>query len=319
MTTNVSPVVRGADTKPSIAVAIPCLNEAATIAAVITEFVTALPRAKIYVFDNGSTDGSAEIATKHDVTVVHVPLRGKGRVLRAILERLPEDVIIIVDGDNTYFAEDAQRLIEPLILEEADMVVGNRFAKLTGDAITPLHRFGNYWITAIINLMFGAQLHDILSGFRTVNRRFRERVAVLTNGFEIETELTIRALLEELQIREIPISYRSRPMGSESKLRAFRDGYRILLTAAMLLRDFHPLRIFGTMAIAAWGASLFALIKSTISSPPPAENLAGTGNSLFWGCFLSGLILLCTGLILNAVNTRFRELHQLQIRRRPEP
>lgn len=319
MTTNISPVVCGADSEPSIAVAIPCLNEAPTIASVINEFVTSLPRAKIYVFDNGSTDESAEVAKKHDVTVVHVPLRGKGRVLRAILERLPEDIVIIVDGDHTYFAEDARHLIEPLILGEADMVVGNRFAKLTGNAITPLHRFGNYWITAIINLMFGAQLHDILSGFRAVNRRFREHVAVLTNGFEIETELTIRALLEELQIREIPISYRSRPMGSESKLRAFRDGYRILLTAAMLLRDFHPLRIFGTMAIATWGVSLFAFIKSAISSAPPAENLVGIGTSLFWVFFLSGLILLCTGMILNAVNTRFRELHQLQLRRRAEP
>jgi len=223
------------ETGEGVAVAIACWNEAATIAQVVAAFQKALPRASVNVFDNDSDDGSADLARGAGATVHRVRKRGKGQVVRAILDTLEADAVVIVDGDMTYPAENVVDLLAPLRRGDANMVVGERVTDADPEALRSLHRFGNRVIVAIINLMFRTRYRDVLSGYRAFDRRFVESVPVLTSGFEIEAELTVRALDEGMVVLEVPIPYRSRPAGSASKLRSFHDGYRILVTAAVLL------------------------------------------------------------------------------------
>jgi glycosyltransferase involved in cell wall biosynthesis len=292
--------------KQSIAVAIPCHNEAATISKVVKDFRASLRKARVYVFDNASTDNSAALALKAGAEVVRVDALGKGNVLRAIFDQVNEDVLILVDGDDTYHAADASVLLAPIAEGRADMVVGQR---MTADAnMRRINQFGNRLIVAYINRLFGAKFGDVLSGYRAFNRTFIENVPVLTTGFEVETEITLQALAEGLRIIEVPVSYRSRPEESHSKLRPFADGYRIVLTAAILLRDHRPLRLFGLVAIGFWTLALIAGILRIYSffgpHPLPASILGGV---VLLG-LPSGLIALGIGFSLNAINTRFQEI-----------
>ena len=295
-------------THSSIAVAIPCHNEEATIAKVVQDFVQVLPHAKIYVFDNASTDKGPELARREGALVYRVTSLGKGYVLRAIFDELKEDVIVLVDGDDTYLAKDVPALIKPVVDGEADMVVGERLASASDQNMRRMNQFGNRLIVGYINRLFGTRYRDVLSGFRVFNRRFLESVPVLTTGFEVETEITLQALAEGLRIVEVPIHYQSRPEDSQSKLRPFADGYRIVLTAAILLRDHRPLRLFGSIAIAFW---LLALIAGIFR----LRSFFGQGSlpdSILGGIVLlsvpTGLIALGIGLSLNAINTRFQEV-----------
>jgi glycosyltransferase involved in cell wall biosynthesis len=291
-----------------IAVAIPCHNEAATIVKVVGDFRAALPSATIYVFDNASTDSSVELATKAGSNVVRVHNLGKGHVLRSIFDELAEDVIVLVDGDDTYYAEDASALMAPVLEGRADMVVGERLAGASDANMKALNHFGNRMIVSYINRLFGVKYRDVLSGYRVFNRRFVESVPVLTTGFEVETEITLQALAEGLRVIEVPTRYRNRPQDSHSKLRPFADGYRIVLTAAILLRDHRPLRLFGTIALGFWMLALVAGIARLLS-------LSGRGSlpdSILGGAVLlfvpTGMIALGIGLSLNAINTRFQEI-----------
>ena len=301
------------ETSPKIAVAIPCLNEAVTIKKVVTDFKTVLPDAEIHVFDNNSTDHSSDLAREAGALVHRVLKPGKGFVLQAIFDEIKADAVVLVDGDGTYLAEDIHRLLPPILQGEADMVVGNRLPFASDDTMRRHRQLGNTLIVKGINLMFGTKYRDILSGYRVFSRHFVETVPLLTPGFEIETEMTLQALEEGMFILEIPISYRSRPANSHSKLNAFRDGYRIMMTAAMLLRDHNPLRVFGLVA-------LISLMVAFILTPF-LLNQWGNGN-------ISGVVLLAgilifvlfsvlafgIGLLLNAINTRFRQLKQIMQR-----
>jgi len=300
----------------AMAVAIPCYNEAITITKVVSDFRAALPQASIHVFDNNSTDGSADLARESGAIVHRVRKQGKGHVLRAIFDAVVADAVVVVDGDDTYFAEEVSALLEPILQGEADMVVGNRLPQATEKSMRQLHQFGNRLIVSTINRMFGTAYRDILSGYRAFSRRFIESVPLLTQGFEIETELTLQALEKELEVVEIPISYRSRPPGSQSKLRSFYDGYRIMLAAAILLRDHHPLRLFGL-------SSLFCVL--IVFTAGVLRALDYSGIVTLPASLLSGMILLFTplgimslgiGLTLNAINTRFREINQITRRNR---
>jgi glycosyltransferase involved in cell wall biosynthesis len=300
----------------NIAVAIPCYNEAVTIAKVVKDFQAVLPNASIHVFDNNSTDGSAELAKNAGAFVHHVRKKGKGNVMQAIFDTIEADALIIVDGDDTYYAEDAPKLLEPILKGEADMVVGNRLANATESSMRRLHQFGNRWIVWAINFMFKTKFLDILSGYRALSRRFIASVPLLTPGFETETELTLQALERGLEIIEVPIAYRSRPKGSKSKLRSFYDGKRIMMTAAMLLRDHKPIRLFG-------GVSLFCYLISAIAAILRILNYLGTTslpNEVLTGTIIIftplATISLAIGLILSAINTRFRELDQIMKRKK---
>lgn len=291
-----------------IAIAIPCHNEAITITKVVQAFRAALPTARIYVFDNASTDASREIAEKAGAEVRRVAALGKGNVLRAIFDELIEDVIVIVDGDDTYFADDVHALMAPILAGEADMVVGERLGAVSGENMKRVNQVGNRMIVGYINRLFGTKYRDILSGYRAVNRAFLEGVPVLTAGFEVETEITLQALAEGLRVIEVPIRYRNRPEDSHSKLRPFADGYRITLTAAILLRDHRPLRLFGAIAILFWALALAAGILRLFN----LFGQEGLPNSILGGVVLlsipTGLIALGIGLSLNAINTRFQEV-----------
>ena len=212
-------------------VAISCYNEAPTIGKVVRDFRRVLPQASIHVFDNNSTDGSADIAGEAGAVVHVVRDQGKGHVVRVVLNTMESDQIIMVDGDDTYVAEDAPRLLEPIERGEADMVIGNRLPQATGGSLQPVRYIGNRLIVWLVNTLFGTNYQDVLSGYRAINRRFAETVPISARGFEVEVEMTLQALKHGLTIVEAPISYRNRPPDSASKLHPIRDGMRIIMKA----------------------------------------------------------------------------------------
>lgn len=299
---------------PKIIVAIPCYNEAVTIERVVRTFMEELPEASIFVFDNNSTDASSHIAREAGATVLKVHKQGKGNVLQLAFDLFAEvkpDAVVIVDGDDTYDAGDVHKLISPVLSGNADMVVGNRMPSASAKSMLAHRQFGNRLIVNSINFMFGTKYRDILSGYRVFSRRFIETVPLLTPGFETETEMTLQALEEGMIIEELPISYRKRPEDSQSKLNAFSDGYRIMLTAAMLLRDHNPLRLFGLFSVVLFGIAIILLIYALTGLKEQGQPYMIT---LFIGIFLLmplSALSFSLGLILNAVNTRFRQLKQI--------
>lgn len=297
-----------------IVVAIPCLNEEATISQVVQDFQKELPAAKIHVFDNNSKDRSAILAKESGAVVHVVRQRGKGNVLRIIFDTVDADTLIVVDGDGTYLASEADNLLEPIRKSEADMVVGNRLKHADQDALMATRRIGNYIIGKTVNMIFGTQFEDVLSGYRAFNRRFIEAIPLLTQGFETEAELTIQALEARMDVVETPISYKSRPENSQSKLRPFADGGRIMLTIAMLLRDHYPFRTYCSMGLLCFGIFWIALILKITNH----YGLTALSDSVLAAIIivfiLMGAVLFCMGFVLSAINTRFRELKQIIMR-----
>ena len=298
-----------------VTVAVPCFNEAPTVAKVVGDFSRELPDAEIVVFDNASTDDTAAQAERAGARVVREKRRGKGFVMQSVFEKVRSDVVVIVDGDDTYFAEDVHELLKPVVEDRADMVVGNRLREASDRALNDLRRFGNHLIIRIMNMVFRTAFRDVLSGYRVLNRHFLETVPLITGGFETETEteLTLQGLEKGMVIEEIPIRYRERPSGSYSKLSPFGDGYRILITIAMLLRNHRPLFFFSVIAtilgIAALGyLSVWAMgwLPGTSSAQHAVVVAALVGLAFS---------LVLVGLMMNAINTGFRELQALY--RRP--
>jgi glycosyltransferase involved in cell wall biosynthesis len=245
---NASPDPEAEPAPARIAVAIPCYNEAAAIAAVVAQFHAALPDAAIVVYDNNSTDGTGEIARALGVRTVHVPRQGKGHVLRAAFADLSEfDVVVLTDGDGTYPADSAPVLIEPVLTGTADMTVGARQPTPGAGAMTLTRGVGNKLIRAAFWVLIGPGTSDLLSGYRVFSKHFRLTVELRSAGFEIETELASEAVARKLKTVEIPIPYHPRIAGTESKLRAFRDGRRILVTIVC-----QSLRLRPHRAILAW-------------------------------------------------------------------
>lgn len=298
-----------------VAVAIPCYNEAATIGKVIRDFRRLLPEAIIWVCDNASTDGSAEAARAAGAVVVREHRRGKGYAIQTILATVEADALVIVDGDGTYVAEDVQNLVAPVLKGEADMVVGNRIHGAPPEAMRQLHQVGNRWLVAMLNMLFSTSFQDVLSVYRVFSRRFQRGVPVLTAGFEVETELTIQALKAGMVIQEVPIGYQARLPGSTSKLRSFRDGYRIAMTMIILLRDHRPLVVFGTFGLCCFlVASVAGLLRILGARGWPALP-SSTLSAVSTLGVIVGFSAVGVGLLLNAMNTRFRELACLLKRR----
>jgi glycosyltransferase involved in cell wall biosynthesis len=294
---------------PRVTVAIPCYNEAPTIAKVISDFRARLPGAEIVVFDNDSTDGSADKARAVGARVVREKRRGKGHVMQSILETVDADACVIVDGDDTYYAEEVDALLAPVLEDRADLVVGDRLGQADSAALSDLHRFGNRVILAIINLVFRTSFRDVLSGYRVVNRNFMRTVPLITGGFETETELTLQALEKGMVIREVPVRYRARPEGSQSKLSPFADGYRILITMAVLLRNHRPLYFFSLIALALVAADLVWAAAWVAGALPPYP--LAVHALVLTGAVAVAAALLLVGVVLNAVTAGFRELAAL--------
>jgi glycosyltransferase involved in cell wall biosynthesis len=294
---------------PRVAVVIPCFNEEASIGKVVRDFRTALPDARIYVFDNNSSDGSAEIARREGAIVRHEAAQGKGNVVRRMFAEVDADIYVMVDGDDTYDASSSPSLIHKLTTEHLDMVTGVRVTDWS--RYRSGHRLGNLCLTWLVTRIFGRRTSDMLSGYRVFSRRFVKTFPLLSNGFEIETELTVHALEMRMPIGEIDTVYRDRPAHSPSKLSTFRDGFRILWLIGRLIREERPLPFFTVIAAALTGASIVLAVPLFITyyetglvpRVPTAVLCAGLA-------MLSFLALTC-GLILDTVTRGRRELKRL--------
>ena len=253
-------------------VAIPCFNEAAAIARVITQFRAELPAAEVVVFDNNSTDGTGAIARQQGARVVEVPDQGKGHVVRTIFSVLADrDAVVLVDGDGTYPADAIRALLGPILDGSADMTVGARRPVAGAGAMPAVRGLGNLLIRAAFRLLIGRGAGDLLSGYRVFNRRFREAVVLHSEGFEIETELASEAVAKRLRVVEIDVPYHPRIAGTVSKLRAVRDGWRILRTIvaqSLRLRPWRPLiLILAATTFIAWIISRWARAFGVVLGP----------------------------------------------------
>lgn len=281
------------------AVVLPCLNEAAAIADVIVGFRRALPDAHIYVIDNASTDATAEVASKAGATVIAEPVRGKGNAVRRAFAAIEADVYVIADGDGTYDAARAPELIDVLEAEHLDMVVGAR-RKTAQEAYRAGHEAGNWAFNRALKAAFGSSFRDIFSGYRVLSRRFVKSFPAMSDGFEIETEMSVHAILLRMPVREIDCDYGTRPTGSASKLKTVRDGFRILGTLFNLVRLHRPLVFFAVLAGLLLGMSLALFVPILVTYletglVPRLPTLIMSG-----AIGLAGLLAAFCGLILDA-------------------
>ena len=302
--------------EPQIAILIPCYNEEITVGKVIDDFRRELPSAAIYVFDNCSTDSTSRMAEEHGALLLKECRAGKGFVVESMFARIKADFYVLVDGDDTYPAEYVHKLLEPVVLGGADMVVGGRLSQYADESFRHLHVFGNRLVRVLVNWVGHSRLTDIMSGYRAFNRKVVKRIPVVSSGFEVETDLTLQMLYYNLKILEIDVPYRKRPEGSQSKLRTLQDGFRVLWKIFTLLRSLKPLTFFGAV-----GLLLFFLgvltgilpIYDYFTDPQhyvrhvPLAILATALMILSSGCVFLGILL-------HALNWRLRELHNVLTR-----
>lgn len=304
----------GFDADKKIAVLIPCYNESASISKVVRDFKTVLPQADIYVYNNNSTDNTAELAAQAGAIVRNEYRQGKGNVVRSMFRDIEADCYVMVDGDDTYPAEDCLPMIREILDGKADMVIGDRLStSYFTENKRPFHNFGNKLVRGLINRLFDSNVRDIMTGYRAFNREFIECFPVLSKGFEIETEMTIHALNRNFLIKEIPISYRDRCEGSVSKLNTVSDGIKVLKTVLRLYKDYKPLSFFGLLA------ALFLFITVLLAIPVTADYLQ-SGQvprfpTLIVGCILGicSLQLFSIGLILDSIVKHNKETFELEI------
>jgi glycosyltransferase involved in cell wall biosynthesis len=295
---------------PRIAVLIPCFNEAEAIAGVVRDFAAALPEATIFVYDNNSQDATRERAAQAGAIVRTESHQGKGNVVRRMFADIEAEVYVLVDGDGTYDAPSARSMVDLLLQNSLDMVNGARVATAAA-AFRPGHRFGNRLLTGTVAVIFGDRLKDMLSGYRVMSRRFIKSFPALASGFETETELTVHALELRLPIAEVQTPYRDRPVGSLSKLRTFRDGWRILRTIFFLVKEERPLQFFSGVAAA-------LVIAALVLGWPLLTEFLATGlvprfptAILATGLTILGFMSFIAGLILDTVTVGRREMKRL--------
>ena len=297
-----------------IVVLVPCWNESGTIGKVVKDFRRALPEAKVYVYDNNSTDRTAVVAAAAGAEVRKEPRQGKGNVLRTMFREIDADCYVLVDGDDTYPAESAREMVRLVLEEGADMVVGDRLsATYAAENKRRFHEFGNGLVRRLVNRVFHGNVSDIMTGYRAFGRGFAKTFPVLSKGFEIETEMTIHALDKNLLVKSVPVAYRDRPAGSRSKLNTLPDGIRVLWTIANLFKNYHPLLFFSMLG------GLFLAGAAALAIPVLAE-YAKTGlvprfpSLIVSGVFLTLAILFwVTGLMLDTINQKHRQLFELHL------
>lgn len=233
-----------------VAVLVPCYNEALTIGKVVDDYRNALPGARIYVYDNNSTDDTAEIARQHGAVVRHEPRQGKGNVCRQMFRDIEADCYLMVDGDDTYDETKAADMCLPILNGDADMTVGDRLSNgsYAEENKRAFHGFGNDLVRMMIKWIYGYTFDDVMTGYRAMSRAFVKTFPVLSEGFQIETELSIHAVDRRWRIQTIPIEYRDRPEGSESKLSTFSDGLKVIKMIGVLFKDYKPLKLFTLIA-----------------------------------------------------------------------
>lgn len=296
------------------AILIPCYNESLTIEKVIKDYQAALPDAEIYVYDNNSTDGTDVIAKKAGAIVKYEYRQGKGNVIRTMFRDIDADCYLMIDGDDTYPAENAVQMADLVLNKGVDMVIGDRLSSTYfTENKRPFHNSGNKIVRYLINKLFHSNIRDIMTGYRAFSRTFVKSFPVLSRGFEIETEMTIHALDKNFLLEEIPVTYRDRPEGSVSKLNTFSDGFRVLMTIASLFRDYKPLTFFSAITIM---LELLALILFL----PPLYGFLSTGEVLkFPSVIVSaalatmGFVFLVCGIILEVIAKKHKQLFELYL------
>lgn len=300
-----------------IAVLIPCYNEELTIEKVIKDFRKELPDADIYVYDNNSKDKTAQIAKNNGAIVVHEYKQGKGNVVRSMFRDIDADIYVMVDGDDTYPAEEVHKLIEPIANGQADMAIGDRLTNGTYQKENKryFHEFGNNLVKKAINIAFKNDLKDIMTGYRAFNKLFVKTMPVLSPKFEIETEMSLHALDKRFIIKEIPIVYRDRPEGSVSKLNTISDGINVLKTIVKMFKDFKPRQFF-------WIISLIFIMIGLIIGVPVIVEYAKTryvtkvpSAILATGIMIFAIIIAQCGVILDTVVKQNKENYQLNVLR----
>ena len=299
----------------SIAVLIPCLNEELTIGTVVADFKRELPTAEIYVFDNNSTDRTAEVALKAGAVVQKEARPGKGSVVRSMFRKIEADIYVLVDGDNTYPASDVHRLIQPIVDGAAEMVVGDRLSSRSYHRENKrlFHEFGNGLVLYLINRLFKADLNDIMTGYRAFSHFFVKNCPVMSDGFEIETELTLHALDKKLDISEISIQYKDRPKGSSSKLNTYLDGIRILKTIFRLFKNYKPFIFFSILA------AFTAFFGLVVGIPPILEYIEESYVYKVPSAILAAaletvaILLFAVGLTLDTLVTQNKEAYELKL------
>ena len=297
-----------------IAVLLPCYNEASTIAKVVTDFRAALPEADIYVYDNNSTDGTAQVAQQAGAIVRHEPVQGKGNVIRHMFREVEADCYLMADGDDTYPAEQARQMVSPILEEHVDMVIGDRLSSTYFEQNKrPFHNGGNRVVRWLIRRFWHTDIHDIMTGYRAFSRTFVKNFPVMSGNFEIETEMTIHALDRRFLLREVPVAYRDRPQGSVSKLNTFSDGISVLKTIVLLYKEYRPLRFFS------WLAAFLTLAGVLLLIPVLVEyfhtGLVPRFPTLIVSMFLllAALLSLFTGLCLDVIVTKDRKNYELRL------
>lgn len=296
------------------AVLIPCFNESITIEKVIRDYKAALPEADIYVYDNNSTDDTAAIAERAGAIVRHERRQGKGNVIRSMFREIDADCYLMIDGDDTYPAENARQMVSLVLDQGIDMVIGDRLSSTYfTENKRPFHNTGNLIVRSLINRLFRSNVRDIMTGYRAFSRLFVKSFPVLSKGFEIETEMTIHALDKNFLFNEIPITYRDRPRGSVSKLNTFSDGFKVLMTIVSLFRDYKPLVFFSAV-------TLVLELLAVILFSPPLYDFFTTGEVLkFPSVIVSvalatmGFVFLVCGLILDVTAKQHKQLFELYL------
>lgn len=295
-----------------IAVLIPCYNESKTIAKVVKDYKEALPEADIYVYDNNSVDETDKIAKEAGAIVRYERRQGKGNVIRSMFHQIDADCYLMIDGDDTYPAENARQMCAEVLSGEADMVIGDRLSSTYFEENKrPFHNIGNVTVRYLINKLFHSNVRDIMTGYRAFSRDFVKMFPVLSKGFEIETEMTIHALDKNMLLKEIPVTYRDRPAGSVSRLNTYSDGMKVIFTIFRLFRDYKPLLFFSCI-------SVVLLAVAAILFVPVFYEYLQTGlvpryPTLIVSCFivLLAMLLWSCGLILEVLVKKHRQMFEI--------
>ncbi len=300
--------------KKKIAILIPCYNESKTIEKVVKDYHKAIPEADIYVYDNNSTDGTDEIARKAGAIVKYEYQQGKGNVIRSMFREIDADCYLMIDGDDTYPAENAREMCDLILEGKADMVIGDRLSSTYFEENKrAFHNFGNRIVRFLINVIFNNNIKDIMTGYRAFSYRFVKGFPVLSKGFEIETEMTIHAVDKNYKLVEIPVTYRDRPEGSVSKLNTYSDGIKVLKTIGTLFKEYKPAMFFNLIAF------LFLLTALILGIPPFVEyfqtGLVFKVPSLIVAsiCLAISIMLFITGIILQVIAKKHKQLYELYL------
>ena len=298
----------------TIAVLIPCYNEAKTIAKVVRDYRAALPEADIYVYDNNSTDHTDDIAREAGAIVRYEYRQGKGNVIRSMFREIDADCYLMIDGDDTYPAENAREMVNLVLERKVDMVVGDRLsATYYTENKRPFHNMGNRLVKGLVNTIFKGSVSDIMTGYRAFSYQFVKSFPVLSKGFEIETEMTIHALDKNLSVQSVQVEYRDRPADSPSKLNTYSDGMKVLRTIGRLYKEYRPMSFFGLLA------GLMALVSVILFIPIFAEYLHTGLVPRFPTLIVCGvmgtmaLLLWVCGLILDTVAKKHRQLFEINL------